>query len=237
MAYEELKRDYNRYKNVASEAKLVSHWAHEQVELWEHALHAIKSEVEVCGPSSSSRLLKLFLCIDRILWNISQWRHYPKSLPWPQHTLTKWCELACKTSTTVTVAWWMSSDGRGGAVLDLLKRELETLPSVLQSPLCLLRNEGAAGFYKGIIPNVIRVTPACCITFVVYENVSEVLLRRNKWVFSSTLVPMEAKGIGCRRNSQLRWLWILWCVWLHSKERAEGPGIKNVTFFLHFLMY
>ncbi|XP_042317938.1 mitochondrial folate transporter/carrier isoform X2 [Sceloporus undulatus] len=38
------------------------------------------------------------------------------------------------------------------------------------------RNEGVHGFYKGIVPNVIRVTPACCITFVVYENVSHLLL-------------------------------------------------------------
>ncbi|MEQ2160565.1 hypothetical protein GOODEAATRI_000514 [Goodea atripinnis] len=37
-------------------------------------------------------------------------------------------------------------------------------------------NEGVMGFYKGIIPNLIRVTPACCITFVVYENVSRFLL-------------------------------------------------------------
>uniref|UniRef100_A0A3Q3L2U5 Solute carrier family 25 member 32 n=1 Tax=Labrus bergylta TaxID=56723 RepID=A0A3Q3L2U5_9LABR len=42
------------------------------------------------------------------------------------------------------------------------------------------RNEGAIGFYKGIIPNLIRVTPACCITFVVYENVSRLLLEQNK---------------------------------------------------------
>uniref|UniRef100_A0A6J0SW58 Solute carrier family 25 member 32 n=1 Tax=Pogona vitticeps TaxID=103695 RepID=A0A6J0SW58_9SAUR len=38
------------------------------------------------------------------------------------------------------------------------------------------RNEGVYGFYKGIVPNVIRVTPACCITFVVYEKVSHLLL-------------------------------------------------------------
>uniref|UniRef100_UPI0006804D8F mitochondrial folate transporter/carrier n=1 Tax=Ictidomys tridecemlineatus TaxID=43179 RepID=UPI0006804D8F len=31
------------------------------------------------------------------------------------------------------------------------------------------RKEGIGGFYKGIAPNLIRVTPACCITFVVYE--------------------------------------------------------------------
>ncbi|KAG7470081.1 hypothetical protein MATL_G00135800 [Megalops atlanticus] len=42
------------------------------------------------------------------------------------------------------------------------------------------RNEGAVGFYKGMVPNLIRVTPACCITFVVYENVSHFLLGRHK---------------------------------------------------------
>ncbi|XP_018414946.1 PREDICTED: mitochondrial folate transporter/carrier [Nanorana parkeri] len=42
------------------------------------------------------------------------------------------------------------------------------------------RKEGVHGFYKGIIPNVIRVTPACCITFVVYENVSHSLLSLRK---------------------------------------------------------
>ncbi|XP_007427666.1 mitochondrial folate transporter/carrier [Python bivittatus] len=41
------------------------------------------------------------------------------------------------------------------------------------------RKEGVHGFYKGIMPNVIRVTPACCITFVVYEKVSHLLLGFN----------------------------------------------------------
>lgn len=61
----------------------------------------------------------------------------------------------------------------------LLTEEQKTLPFVLNPLLFLLRNEGAAGFYKGIIPNIIRVTPACCITFVVYENMSAFLLRHN----------------------------------------------------------
>ncbi|KAG7458099.1 hypothetical protein MATL_G00234520 [Megalops atlanticus] len=42
------------------------------------------------------------------------------------------------------------------------------------------RNEGAVGFYKGMVPNLIRVTPACGITFVVYENVSRFLLGLHK---------------------------------------------------------
>lgn len=33
------------------------------------------------------------------------------------------------------------------------------------------RYEGWRGFFKGLWPSLLRVTPACCITFVVYENI------------------------------------------------------------------
>lgn len=33
------------------------------------------------------------------------------------------------------------------------------------------RNEGAVGFYKGLFPNLLRVVPSTCVTFLVYENV------------------------------------------------------------------
>ncbi|XP_071854529.1 uncharacterized protein [Apostichopus japonicus] len=36
--------------------------------------------------------------------------------------------------------------------------------------------EGLPGFYKGMVPNLLRVTPACCITFLVYEKLSHYLL-------------------------------------------------------------
>ena len=36
--------------------------------------------------------------------------------------------------------------------------------------------EGWRGFYKGLSPNLIRVMPATCITFVVYEKMSHALL-------------------------------------------------------------
>lgn len=38
------------------------------------------------------------------------------------------------------------------------------------------RNESWRGFYKGLMPSLLRVTPACCITFYVYETVSHHLL-------------------------------------------------------------
>ncbi|XP_065897974.1 solute carrier family 25 member 32-like [Dysidea avara] len=37
------------------------------------------------------------------------------------------------------------------------------------------RYEGVVGFYKGLLPSIIKVTPATCITFVVYEHLSKFL--------------------------------------------------------------
>jgi solute carrier family 25 folate transporter 32 len=33
----------------------------------------------------------------------------------------------------------------------------------------LLKYEGVRGFYKGLLPNLLRVTPSASITFAVYE--------------------------------------------------------------------
>jgi hypothetical protein len=40
----------------------------------------------------------------------------------------------------------------------------------------LCRNEGVSGYYKGLVPNLLRVVPATAITFVIYENVQHSLL-------------------------------------------------------------
>lgn len=42
------------------------------------------------------------------------------------------------------------------------------------------RFEGVVGFYKGLKASLIRVVPACMITFLVYENVSHFMLARSK---------------------------------------------------------
>ncbi|KAK9808587.1 hypothetical protein WJX72_000133 [[Myrmecia] bisecta] len=39
----------------------------------------------------------------------------------------------------------------------------------------ILRREGPAGLYKGIVPNVLRVMPQSAITFLVYEKVMQLL--------------------------------------------------------------
>lgn len=106
-----------------------------------------------------------------------------------------------------------------------------------------LRNEGAVGFYKGIVPNVIRVTPACCITFVVYENMSAFLLRRNTtWAFSSASAPVEEKSSSFRQNSQTRWsgsemrLFALWRLRELESQQLKCVGVF-LFFFKHFFIY
>lgn len=37
------------------------------------------------------------------------------------------------------------------------------------------KNEGVLAFYKGLFPSLLRVTPACCITFIVYEKMTATL--------------------------------------------------------------
>jgi solute carrier family 25 phosphate transporter 23/24/25/41 len=32
-----------------------------------------------------------------------------------------------------------------------------------------LQHEGVSGFYKGILPNLLKVVPAASITYIVYE--------------------------------------------------------------------
>ncbi|XP_070691575.1 solute carrier family 25 member 32b [Pempheris klunzingeri] len=108
MAYEELKRDYNKYKKVPSDEKL--------------------SAMEYIAMAALSKIFAVATT-------------YPYQ---------------------VVRARLQDQHNRYDGIIDVIRRTW--------------RNEGAVGFYKGIIPNLIRVTPACCITFVVYENVSRFLL-------------------------------------------------------------
>ncbi|CAM4696099.1 unnamed protein product [Leuciscus chuanchicus] len=112
MAYEELKRDYNKYRNMQSDAKL-------------NPLEYI----------TMAALSKIFAVATTYPYQVVRARLQD------QHN---------------------TYDG----LVDVVRRTW--------------RNEGVLGFYKGMVPNLIRVTPACCITFVVYENVSRFLLDRHQ---------------------------------------------------------
>ncbi|KAL0984967.1 hypothetical protein UPYG_G00151240 [Umbra pygmaea] len=108
MAYEELKREYNKYKKMPSEAKL--------------------NPLEYITMAAGSKLFAVATT-------------YPYQ---------------------VVRARLQDQHNKYNGVLDVVRRTW--------------RNEGAVGFYKGMVPNLIRVTPACCITFLVYENMSRFLM-------------------------------------------------------------
>lgn len=62
---------------------------------------------------------------------------------------------------------------------------------------CLRRTwslEGPRGFYKGLTPNLLRVVPATMITFVVYENISHMLLNRTEEKVVGIVNLEEGKG-------------------------------------------
>ncbi|XP_022103614.1 mitochondrial folate transporter/carrier-like [Acanthaster planci] len=60
-----------------------------------------------------------------------------------------------------------------------LQDQHHTYNGVLDTILKTYRREGWKGFYKGLSANLLRVVPACCITFVVYENISHMLASQN----------------------------------------------------------
>ena len=39
----------------------------------------------------------------------------------------------------------------------------------------MCKNEGVAGFFKGAIPNAIRVAPSAAVTFLVYESLMDMM--------------------------------------------------------------
>lgn len=47
--------------------------------------------------------------------------------------------------------------------------------SILAFILQLYRSEGALVFFRGLVPNVLRVLPSTCITFVTYEQLNRIL--------------------------------------------------------------
>ncbi|CAO3666173.1 unnamed protein product [Rhizopus stolonifer] len=50
---------------------------------------------------------------------------------------------------------------------------IDTYTGVIDCVKKIMKAEGCGGFYKGLAPNVIRVLPGTCITFLVYENLTQ----------------------------------------------------------------
>jgi len=63
-----------------------------------------------------------------------------------------------------------------------VKREYK---GVMDCASRILKREGVAGFFKGSIPNALRVAPSAAITFVVYEMVTDIVNLDRKLFYGS----------------------------------------------------
>lgn len=59
-----------------------------------------------------------------------------------------------------------------------LQDQTSTYKGAIDCVRTTFRNEQFRGFYKGLVPNLLRVVPATAITFVVYEKVSHYLAEK-----------------------------------------------------------
>jgi len=54
----------------------------------------------------------------------------------------------------------------------VVKRDYVGLVATVQK---MWKQEGIVGFFKGAIPNAMRVAPSAAVTFLVYESVMDIL--------------------------------------------------------------
>ena len=67
----------------------------------------------------------------------------------------------------------ITADGQ----VEIGKREYE---GVVDCARKIWKREGFRGFFKGTVPNALRVAPSSAITFVVYESVTDFLVNEMK---------------------------------------------------------
>lgn len=56
--------------------------------------------------------------------------------------------------------------------IEVVKRDYK---GVVDCIMKILHREGVFGFFKGCLPNALRVAPSAAITFVVYEGIMDIL--------------------------------------------------------------
>lgn len=87
------------------------------------------------------------------------------------------------------------------------------------------RYERAIGFYKGLQANLIRVVPACMITFLVYENVSHYMLAHKK-TRELAVIDMKTESSEST-NEQWKWKPIYYCGWFIILPKMTVKSFAN----------
>ncbi|KAI9476123.1 MAG: mitochondrial carrier domain-containing protein [Benjaminiella poitrasii] len=87
-----------------------------------------------------------------------------------QLSQTEYLIMAATSKVTATVVTYpyqvLKSRLQDRATRDTYKGVIDCSKKIVQA-------EGYTGFYKGLAPNIIRVLPGTCVTFLVYENLTQ----------------------------------------------------------------
>lgn len=108
-----------------------------------------------------------FMCYEELKKLYNEYRQVPYSTNFNTVEYLSFAAISKMISATVTYPYQV--------LRSRLQDQHRVYSGVIDVASQTWRLEGWQGFYKGIWPHVLRVTPVCAITFVVYEKMLDVL--------------------------------------------------------------
>ncbi|KAH7051401.1 mitochondrial carrier domain-containing protein, partial [Linnemannia elongata] len=127
--------------------------AYEQLKYWRQEAKKKRMDAKTFAKLRESRLLE-------------------KKHDWETLSTIEYLCMAASSKVTATVATYPYQVLRSRLQMMRNPQTGVEYTGVMDCIRKIKRAEGLLGFYKGVAPNVIRVLPGTCITFLVYETVS-----------------------------------------------------------------
>ncbi|KAF9363202.1 hypothetical protein BGX34_004666 [Mortierella sp. NVP85] len=151
--------------------------AYEQLKYWRQEVKQRKWEKqfleEVRGTSDTSLSDSLALDMgSESFEKLRQTRLREKKHDWETLSTVEYLCMAASSKVAATVVTYPYQVLRSRLQMMNNQNGEVVYTGVMDCIRKIKRAEGILGFYKGVAPNVIRVLPGTCITFLVYETVS-----------------------------------------------------------------
>ncbi|KAF9089345.1 hypothetical protein BGX27_002516, partial [Mortierella sp. AM989] len=109
---------------------------------------------------------------DSVMGELMKTRVLEKKHDWETLSTIEYLCMAASSKVTATVATYPYQVLRSRLQMMSSPQGEVAYTGVMDCIRKIRKAEGILGFYKGVAPNVIRVLPGTCITFLVYETVS-----------------------------------------------------------------
>ena len=140
------------------------------------------------GRPSSARWMELHLVNSYIDFPAYSWWQWASYLTINWVSVAQLCYILCllirplyKNNSCTYKSYFISKNW--GHIISCDRHQQFFYPCILFFSL-----EGGRGFYKGLFPSLLRVTPACCITFLVYEHLTRIL--KTSWTTRSIVYSL-----------------------------------------------